>query len=275
MRPRDRGSGHVRRCSLPLTSASPSSSGHMSATAHGGFVIGGHGLHRSHGKLRSARPAAGPAPPATSARHTRLDAPVELVVVRELDALPGPRRDRHIVAQRRVSHESQWHVHHVGSEGPAVEVRVAERRWERTMCTPGTPQHPWRLPELPGDVMPLDPRAGRAAHALGATTSRYIPVDRSEPRSGRAADPRVQQGSRMAPSRCLPDPGRRRLSARQRIRVSDAKPPPGWCLVGARGFVALRPEPPGRATGSAAPSRSGLRTRRPSPPAGALPGPLR
>jgi hypothetical protein len=47
-----------------------------------------YGLHQFHGKLRSARSAAGPAPPATSsARYTWLDARVALAVVRELGGL--------------------------------------------------------------------------------------------------------------------------------------------------------------------------------------------
>src|SRR5690242_4340611 len=43
---------------------------------------------------------------------------------------------------------------------PAAEVRAPSNnrgRLEGTICAPGTPQHPWRLYERAGDVMPLDP----------------------------------------------------------------------------------------------------------------------
>lgn len=161
------------------------------------------------------------------------------------------------------------------SAGLAADRRGWSASRPRHRCAARTsPGHPT---ELGDDGAVFEPGAGGARQAREGTictTSRYIPVDRSEPRCGRAGIPEYSRAAAWRPADAHPirsagtDLPARAFTCRTRN--------PTGLVPG--GFPRIRDatvRTPGRATDSAAPSRSGLRTRRPSQPADALPGPLR
>ena len=114
---------------------------------------------------------------------------------------------------------------------------------EGTICAPGTPQHPWRLHERAGDVMPLEP--GQAVRLIPwavprLDTSWLIAAnhDVAAPGSpGTAGQPHGAQPmlTRFGPSALICPPAHSPVGR---------ETPPGWCLVDSRGFVGLRPVPP-------------------------------